>query len=103
MRILLDHQGSPTDPLFYRQETQVQNGADPIAMIAKLTLGPGLLAPRTELLLQPSLRAGLRADLVGGEALGQVDKGQCGTLLKDFRRRVGALPLSYEKGNGLRI
>jgi len=63
-------------------------------MIVKLALGPGLLAPRTELLLQPSLRAGARADLAGGEALGQVDKGQCGALLKDFRRRVGVLPLS---------
>ena len=72
-------------------------------MIAKLTLGPGLLAPRTELLLQPSLRTDLRTDLAGGEAMGQVDKGQCGVLLKDFRRMVKALPLSYEKGQGLRI
>ena len=58
-------------------------------MIVKLALGPGLLAPRTELLLQPSLRADVRADLAGGEVLGQVDKGQCGAPLKDFRRRVG--------------
>ena len=58
-------------------------------MTVKLALGPGLLAPRTELLLQPSLRADERADLAGGEVLGQVDKGQCGALLKDFRRRVG--------------
>ena len=48
-------------------------------------------------------RTDLRTDLAGGEALGQVDKGQCGVLLKDFRRMVRALPLSYKKGQGLRI
>ena len=90
-----------TESLFYRQETEAQNGGVLTAIIADLRLGPGLLAPRTELLLQLSLRAYLRTDLASGEALGQVDKGKCGSSLKNTRRGVSALPLSYKKGQGL--
>lgn len=53
-----------------------------------LGLGNRLLAPRTELLLQPSVRADLRTVLTAGGALGQVAKGKCGPSLKNSKNKA---------------
>lgn len=89
-----------TEPLFYRQETESQSGDILAAITAGLGPGLELLTPGAEFMLQPSLRAVLRTDLAGGEALGRVDAGEGGSSLKSIRRRGSSHPLSYEKGQG---